>query len=99
MDSISYTRANMIYILVYNAARYAEAGLTRQTKEGIDRQKVKVNVSEHRDKLFSTMRKLGNKTFIKFGLDQFENYFFKNVYTYTVEEFEKEFVSKQSTGV
>lgn len=99
VDSISYTRANMNYILVYNEERYAEAGPTRQTQEGIERQKSRVNISPHRDKLYSTIRKLGNQTFIKFGLDQFENYFFKNVYTYTVDEFQKEFVGKQNVGL
>lgn len=95
VDSISYTRSNMNYILVYNKNKYLEAGETRQTQQGFERQNVKVNESTHRDKLFSQMRKMGNKTLIKFGLDQFENYLFKNVYTYSVEEFENEFINKQ----
>ena len=95
VDSISYTREHMNYILVYNEDRYIEAGPTRQTSEGFDRQKVEVNMSSNRDKLFSNVRKLANEEFVKFGLDQFKNYLFKNVHTYTVKEFEENFVSKQ----
>jgi hypothetical protein len=39
VDSISYTRENMNYILVYNEEKYLQVGATRQTKEGVDRQK------------------------------------------------------------
>lgn len=89
VDSISYTRENMNYILVYNEEKYLQVGATRQTKEGFDRQKVEVTASKHRDLLFSTVKKLANDELIKFGLDQFRNYLFKNVHTYTVKEFEK----------
>lgn len=41
------------------------------------------------------MRNLANKELIKFGFDQFENYLFKNVYTFTVEEFEERFIKRQ----
>lgn len=95
VDSISYTRENMNYILVYNKEKYAEAGPTRQTNEGIKRQKIEKRESQHRDILYKTIRKLAKEEFILFGLDQFKNYLFKNVYTYTVEEFEQNFVDEQ----
>ena len=41
------------------------------------------------------MRGLAKEEFILFGLDQFKNYLFRNVYTYTEKEFEQEFVKKQ----
>ena len=94
VDSISYTRENMNYILVYNEEKYLQVGATRQTKEGFDRQKVEVTASKHRDLLFSTVKKLANDELIKFGLDQFRNYLFKNVHTYTVKEFEENFINK-----
>lgn len=94
IDSISYTRTHMNYVLVYNGKRYIEAGQTRQTKEGIDRQKKVRNESRYRNELYKTIRGLANEELILFGLDQFKNYFFKNVHTYTVEEFEKNFVDK-----
>lgn len=94
VDSISYTRENMHYILVYNKEKYSEAGPTRQTKEGFKRQHVEVRTSSHRDRLFSTIRELGNDEFIKFGLDQFKNYLFKDIHTYTVKEFEEKFINR-----
>lgn len=97
VDSISYTRQNMNYILVYNYEKYLEAGPTRQTKEGFERQRVEVSSSKHRDLLFSTMRKLADDELIKFGLDQFKNYLFKDVHTYTVEEFQEKFINEQCT--
>lgn len=94
VNSISYARANMNYILVYNEERYHEAGPTRQTKEGFERQNVEKKGSIHRDKLYKRIRNLANEELIKFGLDQFEHYLFKNVYTFTVTEFQERFVSK-----
>ena len=90
VNSISYTRSKMTYILVYNEENYAKFGATRQTSEGIKRQK-EVSTSRHRNELYKTMRKLANEEFILFGLDQFKNYLFKNVYTYTEKEFEQKF--------
>lgn len=97
VDSISYTRENMNYILVYNEERYIKAGDTVQTREGRKRQNVELTESQHRDKLFGTIRQLANEDFIKFGLDQFKNYLFKNVYTYTVKEFQEKFIDMQKS--
>lgn len=94
VNSISYTRSTMTYILVYSEENYAKYGATRQTNEGIKRQK-NVSVSQHRSELYKAMRKLANEEFILFGLDQFKNYLFKNVYTYTEKEFEEKFVKSQ----
>ncbi len=96
VNSLSYSRANMNYILVYNEEIYSNAGPTRQTVEGFNRQEERQKESIHRNKLYKTIRNLANQEFIKFGLDQFKNYVFKNVYTYTVEEFEKNFINKQA---
>lgn len=93
--SISYSQKYMNYIFVYNEEKYIETKQTRQTIEGFERQKVEVTNSSYRDKLFSTMRKLGNEELIKFGLDQFKKYLFKEVHTYTVKEFEDNFIKKQ----
>ena len=95
VNSISYTRSNMNYILVYNKERYLEAGPTKQTQDGFKRQEIEKRESQHRDKLYKTIRNLANEEFVKFGLDQFKNYLFKNVYTFTVEEFEKKFINEQ----
>lgn len=94
VDSISYTRANMIYILVYNEENYIKMGPTRQTTEGIERQEGR-SVSKHRDKLYRTVRGLAGEELVLFGLDQFRTYFFKVVHTYTTEEFYKKFPACQ----
>lgn len=91
VNSISYTRDNMTYILVYNEEKYYTTGETRLTREGINRQKT-VSVSHHRNELYKTMRGLAKEEFVIFGLDQFKNFLFKNVYTYTEKEFEKNFI-------
>ena len=87
VNSISYTRENMNYILVYNEENYKQAGPTTQTKDGLKRQK-EASESQHRTNLYKTVRKLAKEEFVLFGLDQFRNYFFKNVHTYTQAEFE-----------
>lgn len=96
VNSISYTRQTMTYILVYNEKNYLNFGPTRQTKTGIERQKESL-LSCHRNELYKGISKLAKEEFILFGLDQFKNYFFKNVYTYTEKEFEDKFVKQQQT--
>lgn len=94
VNSITYTRNNMTYILVYNEEHYAQTRQTRQTEIGIERQKEK-SKSQHRDALYKAVRELAKEEFILFGLDQFKNYLFKNVYTYTEKEFVQKFVNCQ----
>lgn len=96
VNSISYTRSAMTYILVYNEENYSKYGTTRQTIEGEKRQQ-EASKSHHRNKLYKTIRKLANEEFILFGLDQFKNYLFKNVHTYTEKEFEQKFVMYQQS--
>ena len=97
VDAISYTRENMTYILVYNEQNYLEYGPTKQTKLGEDGQRV--SQSHHRDLLYKSMRKLAQEEFILFGLDQFQNYLFKHVYTFTEKEFEQNFVNKRKENM
>lgn len=99
VDTISYTRENMTYILVYNEESNANCGETRQTKDGRKRQEEKAKAEEksishsyYRDALYKRIRRLAKKEFIMFGLDQFESYFFKNVYTFTEKEFTQYFI-------
>lgn len=94
VNSISYTRNSMTYILVYNEENYLKYGPTKQTKDGIERQK-HISKSRNRDELYKRIRELAKEEFILFGLDQFKNYLFKNVYTYTIKEFEQKFVKSQ----
>lgn len=98
VDSISYSRENMNYILVYNEELYNENDMTRQTQEGINRQR-EVSLSLSRTKLYNFVRQRAKEEFILFGLDQFRNYLFKNVYTYTQQEFEEKFIrARENAG-
>lgn len=99
VDSISYTRENMEYILVYNETQYEENKDTPQGKEGLARQESRsLSQSAHRTQLYKAMRGLANKELILFGLDQFKNYLFKDVHTYTESEFQKNFIEKYDGG-
>lgn len=94
-NCISFTREHMYYILVYNKDRYDENNQTKATEFGMKRQeKYILQKSKSRDRLKKSIMRLSGETLIHFGLDQFKGYFFKNVFTYTKEEFEKEFVNK-----
>ena len=108
VNSISYTRKNMTYILVYNEENYRKFEPTSQTKKGIERQRERLQESNggrtqsyYRDQLYKTTRRLAKEEFILFGLDQFKNYLFKNVCTFTEEEFQKNFIDvmEQKEGI
>lgn len=75
---IKYTRKNMDYILVYNEEKNDYLNENPSTV---------VRESKSRDQISKKLLGLGNEHFIKFDLDMFENYCFRNVYTYTEEEF------------
>lgn len=93
-NNISFTRKNMNYILVYNKEKYNEKQKTRQTEDGIRRQKECLQYSKSRDVLKKSIFKLAGEKLILFGLDQFKGYFFNEVNTYTKDEFEENFISK-----
>ena len=88
VSNISYMRKNMDYILVYNEDKMNNKTTTVQTKNGWTRQKELQN-SPHRDALYQTLRRLGKQKLIHFGLDRFQGYLFRNVYTMSRSEFEE----------
>lgn len=83
--NISYTREHMDYILVYNQEKFDKKNLTPQTRRGKERQ---LQDSSHRTLMYKTLRNLGKKSLILFGLDRFEGYLFHRVYTMDQVEFE-----------
>ena len=89
---ISFTRENMDYILVYKT--YDSNKPTRLTQKGLERQKIELKDSDSRDVLKRTIARRGGENIIFFGLDQFKDYLFRNVYTYTKEEFKRNFIDK-----
>ena len=78
------TREKMEYILVY------DCNLKHPTKFE----------EEKSDKKFlQNLMANSNSEIIKFGLRDFESYFFKNVHTYSKEEFEEKFVKRIENGM
>lgn len=84
-EGISKTRKEMDYVLVYN-----------QTKNPCETPNPKTAVAESsaRDTIAKKLASLGNTSYAKFGLDIFKNYCFRDVYTYTTQDFEEEFLKK-----
>lgn len=76
--TVSFTRENLNYILVYNESKNQDIS-TMQS-------------SQNRTKIASSVSKLGNKKLIRFNLEYCEKLFFNKVFTYTETEFEDNFV-------
>ena len=88
-ENISYTRKHLNYILVYNETKNPD-------EENIN-EKTEVQDSQAREEISKSIFKLAKDRKIGFGLDKFKGYCFKEVATYTKEEFEQEFVAKISS--
>lgn len=81
---ISFTRENMDYILVYNQERNPDNENEDSAKH--------VQESDSRDAIGKRLMALGGENHIKFGLERFKKYCFKNVFTYNENEFDDNFV-------
>lgn len=88
-ENISYTREHLNYILVYN-------GVKNSDNENIN-PKTKVQESQSREEISKYIFRHAQDRKIDFGLEKFKGYCFKEVATYTQEEFEQEFVAKVSS--
>ncbi|MCI8608358.1 MAG: hypothetical protein HFE73_01790 [Firmicutes bacterium] len=84
--NISYTRAHLNYILVYNEKK--------NPKENDANSKTKIQDSQAREAISKSVFKLAKERKILFELEKFKGYCFKDVAIYTIEEFEQEFVAK-----
>lgn len=80
--NISETRKYMNYILVYNEAKNCDAA----------NPKTEYRECESRDEIDKILLGYGKETHIKYGLEFLKGYCFKNVNTYTKNEFEELFV-------
>lgn len=88
-ENISYTREHLNYILVYNGGKNSD-------NENIN-PKTTMQDSPAREEISKSVFKLAKERKIRFGLDKFKGYCFREVATYTKEEFEQEFVAKISS--
>jgi len=85
---VSFTRNKMNYILVYNEGKNPlPDGMQGGMQVSPSREAIARNIIEQKAK----------KTYKRFNLERFEKLYFKNVYTYTEETFESEFISKFSS--
>lgn len=80
-SSISSMRKTVKYILVYNEGKEAKSR-TEDVKETF------VEPSESYDTIAKGTGKFAKQPYVKFGVNIFKNYCFKDVRTYTKEEFE-----------
>lgn len=84
---IADIRERVNFILVYNKSKVETyLGKSREIQE-----------SESYNKILRTMSGLAKINISKFKLRQFEKYLVKNIYTYTQEEFDENFIKKYTT--
>lgn len=77
---ISFTRNNIVFILVYNGEKNP---LPNQIKKQVsDESSSRVEIGRH-------IAQKAKKEFILFDLERFQTLYFKKVHTYTTEQFEE----------
>ncbi len=79
--NISFCRENVNFILVYNGSKNPEEG----TSESNDSSRVKI--AKH-------FTNKAGKHFVRYNMDKYKKIYFKDVFTYTEEEFENQFLAK-----
>lgn len=82
--TLSYMRENLKYILVYNET--VQNGISAM-ESGTEKAN-EVASSAALDDIAKRVTGYGGKEFVKFGLDKFKGYCFKEVHTYNQNEFE-----------
>lgn len=88
---IDFTRKEMDYILVYNE----EKNPLEKTEDSVE---YYINDSESRCDIAKILLAKVGKEFIRFGLSKFKGYCFKDVHTYSKNEFEEKFVKMQNVN-
>ena len=95
---LSFCREHADFILVYNEMKNREEE-KEETGEGearkgksIGGEQRQIQESDSRVAIGKYFSLKGKKNFVRFDLEKFENFYFKNVFTFTEKEFEDEFV-------
>ena len=100
---LSFCREHADFILVYNELKNREEekeeeekGETGEGEAGKGKSKGgeqrQIQESDSRVAIGKYFSRKGKKNFVRFDLEKFENFYFKNVFTFTEKEFEDEFV-------
>lgn len=84
--NISETRKHLNYILVFSEEKNPEHENAHP--------KTEVQVSQSREAISKNVFNYAKERKIRFGLEKFKNFCFKEVTTYSKDEFEQEFVAK-----
>lgn len=88
---IGDTRAFMDFVLVYNEQKNLAGTETANPATKVQESCSRVKIAKH-------FAEKGRSEYIRFGLDTFKGYCFRNVHTYTVREFESKFLAKIEHG-
>lgn len=96
VNPVGYLKERGAYILVYNQKNkpYDEQFMTEKTRKGLKQQNYSspdsVPAKNARHGIGNHLARKAGSTFVLFGLNFFRGYLFKNVYTYTSDDFQKE---------
>ena len=82
-ESITYSRSKINYVLVYDKNKKHRSRHYKPSHENESQKYIQDQVSRK-----------GNTELIRFDLEKYKKLYFKNVHTYTFEEFEDKFVSR-----
>ncbi|MDB8575617.1 hypothetical protein [Turicibacter sanguinis] len=80
-QTVNFTRTNVKYILVYNKQKNSHI----------------INTSPEKDAIHRHVTLKAEDRLVAFGLKKFEKLYINEIYTYTQEEFEEEFVKRYSS--
>jgi hypothetical protein len=87
----SIPKNKLVYILVYNDEKNSESSPSEQNS--YDR-KTQIQSSPAKDAIGKILASKANSHFIKFGLEKIGKLYFKEIFTWSKKEFEKEFKEK-----
>lgn len=88
--NIGYSRKNITYILVYNKEKRHTSKWYKEDKL----EKEEVRGSHSRDLLVGRLSELAKVPYIQFDLEKYKKLYFKDVFTYSTIQFQRNFVEK-----
>ncbi|MEG0895865.1 MAG: hypothetical protein RSE93_09110, partial [Oscillospiraceae bacterium] len=95
---ITFTRQNIIYILVYNdeaSKKYTQSIISKRKRDSENLNNNEIQESTGYDEFLNFSNENSNYSVDIFNLkNRFEKMYFKEVHTYTKEQFERDFASK-----
>jgi len=90
-ETKSIPKNQLVYVLVYNDEKNSEN--SSSTQNSYDK-KTEVQSSPAKDRIGTILASKAKTQFIKFGLEKIGNLYFRDIFTWTQKEFEREFKEK-----